>query len=335
MAKLIDDEGTTGIVKAETPAAKLARAGQTLVTALAERLQAAPDYIEALRPLAGVGTEGIEESAVQLARIAIAQPLSVVVRDNLGPVYMELYNSMFSTTVWPVPGIHQLDRDELKAICDDFQKNPAFKGFNKDGMAEVVLPVLVLDCFRDRLYFKEGDLLCAARRGGLRTREGFTSPAWQEGDTWDKTMCDSCPLKDWPEEGAKEKSPPCTDQINAVCLLPTEPLDRRVAAVVFASSSHKVGRKLEGFVKSFGRQYPAWARMYGLWVEEQEFDQGKAGVLRVKDLGWASADLIAEATSIHNSLQTATVSVHQQDASSEEGPRSAPVGVEEDPFGDS
>lgn len=274
----------------------VADAAQGLLAALHERLAAPPDYIEALRDQAGQGAEDIDESAVQVPRVVIAQKLSEVINEKVVE-YLQLYNSMYGTPVWPLPGIHALERADVESLQEDFQKNPLFLDFNNTGQARLVLPFVVVDCFRDRTYFDERKLVCASERGGFCTRDGFVSPATGERD------CAECPLGQWTGEGDDRKAPECNENINALCVLPTEPADRRVAAVVFASSSAKYGRKLEGFLKASAKLYPSWARWYGVWVVEEQFQAGPAGVFRIRDLGWAARDIVAEAGSVYATLQ--------------------------------
>jgi hypothetical protein len=265
MSKLIDDE-KTDLAKVEAP----------LLGSLVAAGAGAP-VAEVLRDGDGraVGVE-IETNKLEVPRLALVQKQSRVTDENLAQPG-QLLSTLLMESLWPLPQ-HQFPKG---SDLPDGLLPFAVPGADPPTVA---LPFLPLRAFVDQVMFNDKfSLVCRSLPGGLRTVQGFRSPAWQEGDAWDPTLCSNCPLKDW---GPNSEKPECGLTYNIIgfaldiAASDVEGMLGMPMAVTFANSSAKTGRTMATNMKMSGKN--PWAYIWLLWNTMEKNDMGSFYVWRAQ-----------------------------------------------------
>lgn len=242
---------------------------------MAGLLAQAPAAPEVVRDEHGraVGVE-LEAEHLEVPRLALVQKMSRITTEKLAEPG-DVISTLTLEVLYPLPQ-HKVSGDPL----------PHQLPFVIPGSdpVQLGLPFLPFRCFVDRVSFTEKfELQCRSLPGGLRTPPGFHSPAWQEGDGWDKTMCAPCPLKDWGEDGTK---PECDLNYNVLGFVlnmdgaDVESILGAPIAGAFARTSLKTGRSIATATKLAGRN--PWSTVWMLWRTHERNEYGDFFVWRAR-----------------------------------------------------
>ncbi len=316
---------------------------------------------EHLRPGEALGAEDIDAASVQVARVNVVQKTSTFAED-LGAEYGELWHSLKDVKLWPVEGLHYDWPEELAAFAEGVGTIQV--AIPKAVASVPVLPLVIVPvyCYRDRLMFRERDLVCASQRGGVLTRAGFVSPVTGVGRCLPGEGYAGCPLRLWRRDAEKDEqwddevieehwgkddeAPPCTEQINVLSLTVGPQTEVDIVALSFARTSAKQGREFEALLK--GSTYPVWAHMYGIWVLEEENEKGKYAVLRKRQIpGWTPESLVQMAEAKYGEFKNIEFETHAdtraadfgngegpaKDGDAPDAPPAAGSTDDDDPFG--